>query len=327
VSGGFGSAASGNFGTSASSSAAKNDFTSQTKVEEDLFICGDSLSKWTSSRIKQFVSEVRKLVPAVVLKEHRLSNITNYYSQEMLKSWCFLQAARMKYARENHVKTCLSARDNFEACMRLLSIFSNDQQARSFYLQSRQIVSAGELTAKEVDEDSTFWRYMETEFHDTTFHLPFQYEYIPTSFTTITPEHISYEFKPPDSIANGLLIAMALLHARKPSHYAATFFSRIKFYHLWKDSLSHYRKSMSNWKSSGTNLSRPLYHFVLPVTIFDPQHPLKTCGLALPTKRWDTIAWYTALQLCLLRSGIYDNKKSFLFLHFSETYHRQSWGL
>jgi beta-glucosidase/6-phospho-beta-glucosidase/beta-galactosidase len=120
---------------------------------------------------------------------------------------------------------------------------------------------------------------------------------------------------------------MALLHARKPSHYAATFFSRIKFYHLWKDSLSHYRKSMSNWKSSGTNLSRPLYHFVLPVTIFDPQHPLKTCGLALPTKRWDTIAWYTALQLCLLRSGIYDNKKSFLFLHFSETYHRQSWGL
>jgi hypothetical protein len=176
VSGGFGSAASGNFGTSASSSAAKNDFTSQTKVEEDLFICGDSLSKWTSSRIKQFVSEVRKLVPAVVLKEHRLSNITNYYSQEMLKSWCFLQAARMKYARENHVKTCLSARDNFEACMRLLSIFSNDQQARSFYLQSRQIVSAGELTAKEVDEDSTFWRYMETEFHDTTFHLPFQYE-------------------------------------------------------------------------------------------------------------------------------------------------------
>jgi hypothetical protein len=264
----------------------------QTRTEELLYQYGDPQKRVLSATVKTFIRDVHKMTPAVVLKEHRLSNITNLHSLSELKQWCLLQAARMTYARENHVKSCLSARDNVEACMRLLSIFSNDQSARTFYLQSRQLASAGELTAKEVDEDSVFWKYMESKFHDATYNLPFNYEYIPTAFSTMTLEKIRYEFNPPDRIAGGFLLAMDLLHGRKPSNYAPSYFSRIKLFQLWKGSLSDYRKSISGWKSSGVNMSRPLYHFVLPTTIFDPTKPLQTCGLNVPTKRWDTLAWY-----------------------------------
>jgi hypothetical protein len=264
----------------------------QSKTEEDLYRFGDPNDKATSASLKKFISEVHKMVPDVVLKENRISNITNGHSQIALKQWCLLQAARMRYARENHVKSTLSARDNVEACMRLLSIFSQDQQARTFYLQSRQIVTAGELTAKELDVDSVFWKYIENKFHDPAFHLPFKFDYIPTAFTTVTSEKVAYKFDPPESIKFGLLSAMDLLHGRIPPHYAQAFFSRLKLHSLWKDSLSNYRKAMGGWKSSGTAMSRPLYHFVQPTTIFDPKRPLQTCGLTVVTKRWDTIAWY-----------------------------------
>jgi hypothetical protein len=54
----------------------------------------------------------------------QVPHLSNSYSQEQLQTWCLEQAARMKYSREHRIKTQLSARDNVEACMRMLAIFS-----------------------------------------------------------------------------------------------------------------------------------------------------------------------------------------------------------
>ncbi len=71
------------------------------------------------------------------------------------------------------------------------------------------------------------------------------------------------------------------------------------------DSLSTYRKSDAAWGRSGEALSNPFYHYVLPTTILEPKKPLQTCGITIPTKRWESVAWFVAMSFdcqCVLIS-------------------------
>ena len=261
-------------------------------------------SKVTCMNLKKFVSEIHAVTPSIIGQEFRLSNITNKFSQEQLQQWCVEQADRMRYAREHEVKTQLCARDNVEACMRMLAIFANDRNSRDLYLQSRQVASKEDLDTGALNANSAFWVDMHTKFHDVQHNfLPFPYDHIPTSFKikTLSPcTDDDFIFPPPDKIAGGLLEGMDLLHGRIPTGFLISFFSRQKLHSLWLDSLSTYRKTEGTWTSSGVALSQPMYHYVLPVTLFDRHNALKTCGVNQATKRWDTIAWLVAIRILYL---------------------------
>jgi hypothetical protein len=63
--------------------------------------------------------------------------------------------------------------------------------------------------------------------------------------------------------------------------------------HLFHAHIAH-RRSHSNWSQSGTALSLPLYHYVLPITICDAGRAAKYGDEVIknPSKRWDTLAWF-----------------------------------
>ncbi len=71
-------------------------------------------------------------------------------------------------------------------------------------------------------------------------------------------------------------------------------FNLLRIYHL------AHRKSHSNWSQSGTAMSMPLFHYVMPVTIFDPARGAKYGDevIKMPTKRWDTLAWFQITLHC-----------------------------
>ena len=71
-------------------------------------------------------------------------------------------------------------------------------------------------------------------------------------------------------------------------------FNLLRIYHL------AHRKSHSNWSQSGTAMSMPLFHYVMPVTIFDPARGAKYGEevIKMPTKRWDTLAWFQITLHC-----------------------------
>ena len=142
---------------------------------------------------------------------------------------------------------------------------------------------------------------MHLKFHNLNdYHHQFPFEHMPTPYqqkNRLDSKVIDFVFLPPDKIINGLLKGMDLVHGRKPSGFLDTFFSRAKLYQLWTDSLSFYRKTDANWKRSGNAMSDPFYHFVVPITIFDPNKALQTCGVSMPTKRWETVAWFVAFTI------------------------------
>jgi hypothetical protein len=232
-----------------------------------------------------------------------LSNVSNLFNKEALQTWCLDQASRMKYSREHRIKTQMSARDSVEACMRMLTIFSTLQSVRQLYCQFRQIATAPAIDAHEIGVDSEFWKDMHAKFHSVELYDAFPFEHIPTAYERKEADGTQFHFPPPDKIAGGILKAFDLLHGRKPTGYLDSFFSRPKLFQLWADSLASYRKTHLNWSRSGTAMSDPLYHYVLPVTVFDKHLPLKTCGIAVATKRWESIAWFVIIisHVCVLQ--------------------------
>ncbi len=200
----------------------------------------------------------------------------------------------MESARIKRFKVILIARDSVETVIRMLAIFVNDQCMQDLYLQSRLLPSQGALDAGKFGDGHPFWTELHERFHNTTdYHLPFPYDYIPTNFKVqkIGTEY-SREFEPPLKVKEGFLQGLDLKHARKPSQFAVDFFTKIKLVALWKASLADYRAAHSNWSKSGTNLSQPFYHYVLPSTVFDPDsgHNYGDHVLKMATKRWDTLS-------------------------------------
>jgi hypothetical protein len=203
----------------------------------------------------------------------------------------------MKYARENKIKTQMSARESVEAVMRMLTIFATEHSSRQYYCEMRQVATQAMLDEHQTGIDSVFWIDMHTKFINVNdFFNSFPFEYVPTSFKQKSRDgQPDFIYDPPEKIAGGLLKGMDLLHGRKPSGFLDSFFSRQKLHQLWMDSLSTYRKSDAAWGRSGEALSNPFYHYVLPTTIFDPKKPLQTCGITIPTKRWESIAWFDVI--------------------------------
>jgi hypothetical protein len=199
--------------------------------EQHLLQHGNKNSKITSGALKTFVRGIILLSPSIVLQEHKLVNVSNSYSQEQLQTWCLEQAARMKFSREHRIKTQMSARDNVEACMRMLSIFSTVQEVRQLYCQYRQQGTAAAIDGKMLGADHPFWVNMAEKFNSVQFYLEFPFEHIPTAYKKKEHE-IQYHFAPPEKIANGLLKAFDLLHGRKPLGYLDSFFSRQKLFQL-----------------------------------------------------------------------------------------------
>ncbi len=270
-----------------------------TVEEQGLMHHGDTSKRITSGALKLFVRSIHLITPSIVEPSYRLVNITNAFSQDFLQRWCVDQASRMKYSRENRVKTQMSARESVEAVMRMLTIFATEQTVREYYCQTRQIASQEVLDGHLLGIDSVFWIDMHLKFHNVNdFHNEFPFEHMPTSYqqkNKLDARIIDFVFPPPEKIANGLLKGMELLHGRKPSGFLDSFFSRAKLYQLWTDSLSFYRKADANWSRSGVAMSDPFYHYVLPVTMFDPNKPLQTCGVSQPTKRWESVAWFVVM--------------------------------
>jgi hypothetical protein len=270
-----------------------------TVEEQSLMHHGDSNKKIPSAALKQFVRSIHLITPSIVEPTFKLVNISNAYSQDYLQRWCVDQAIRMKYSRENRVKTQMSARESVEAVMRMLTIFATEQTVRAHYCQTRQIASQEVLDGHMLGINSVFWIDMHIKFHNVNdFHNEFPFEYYPTSYqqkNKVDSRIIDFAFPPPEKIVNGLLKGMDLLHGRKPSGFLDAFFSRAKLYQLWTDSLSFYRKTDANWSRSGVATSDPFYHYVLPITIFDIKRPLQTCGVTQPTKRWESVAWFVVM--------------------------------
>jgi hypothetical protein len=179
---------------------------------------------------------------------------------------------------------------------------------QDLYLQSRLIPTQGTFDAGKVGDGYPFWIDMHERLHNTTdHHLPFPYDYIPTNFKVQKVCGFEREFEPPLKVKEGFLLGLDLKHARKPSQFAVDFITKIKLVALWKASLADYGAAYSNWSRSGTNLSQPFYHYVLPSTVFDPDHGQRYGDyvLKMATKRWDTLAW----QQIIFKKG--DFKKSF----------------
>jgi hypothetical protein len=248
---------------------------------------GNPSNKVTCERLKKFVRGLHTKTPSVVSPEHRLKDVFNLL-QQPLQAWCREQAARMKYCRMHRIKAKMSALDSVQSCMRMLTIFANYQDIRHEYLATRQVASKETLDAKAIGPDSKFWIEMHTKFLDPDEVSCWPYDHIPTVWQGTN--HLT--FPPPARIASGLLKGMNLEHGRRPVGFLDSFFSRAKLHQLWNDSLALYRRTHASWNSSGNNLSYPLYHFVLPVTIFDINKPHLTCGISNIQKRWDSIAWY-----------------------------------
>ncbi len=276
----------------------------QTRTEERLKTAGNL----SLAHLKILVKEVLREVPSIVPKQYQLSNVDNNYSKELLNEWCVHQAQRMESARVRRFKVILIARDSVEVVIRMLAIFVNDQYMQDLYLQSRLIPTQGAFDAGKVGDGHPFWTELHERFHNTTdYHLPFPYDYIPTKFKHQKIGGFEREFEPPLKVKEGFLQGLDLKHARKPSQFALDFFSKIKLIALWKGSLADYRAAYLNWSKSGTNMSQPFYHYVLPATLFDPDHG-QSYGdhvLKMATKRWDTLAW----QQIIFHKG--DFEKSF----------------
>lgn len=256
---------------------------SETELECDMY--GNPSNKVTCERLKKFVRGLHTKTPSVVSPEHRLKDVFNML-QQPLQAWCREQAARMKYCRMHRIKAKMSALDSVQSCMRMLTIFANYQDIRHEYLATRQVASKETLDAKAIGPDSKFWIEMHTKFLDPDEVSCWPYDHIPTVWQG--KNHLT--FPPPARIASGLLKGMNLEHGRRPVGFLDSFFSRAKLHQLWNDSLALYRRTHASWNSSGNNLSYPLYHFVLPVTIFDINKPHLTCGISNIQKRWDSIA-------------------------------------
>jgi hypothetical protein len=270
-----------------------------TVEEQSLMHHGDISKRITSAALKLFVRSIHLITPSIVEPTFKLVNISNAYSQDYLQRWCVDQASRMKYSRENRVKTQMSARESVEAVMRMLTIFATEQTVRDHYCQTRQIASQEVLDGQMLGINSVFWIDMHLKFHNLNdFRNEFPFEYMPTSYqqkNNVDSRIIDFVFPPPDKIVNGLLKGMDLKHGRKPSGFLDAFFSRAKLYQLWTDSLSFYRKTDANWSRSGVATSDPFYHYVMPITIFDIKRPLQTCGVTQPTKRWESVAWFVVM--------------------------------
>ncbi len=146
--------------------------------------------------------------------------------------------------------------------------FVNDQYMQDLYLQSRLIPTQGAFDAGKVGDGHPFWTKLHERFHNTTdYHLPFPYNYIPTKFKHQKICGFERDFEPPLKVKEGFLQGLDLKHARKSSQFALDCFSKIKLIALWKASLADYRAAYWNWSKSGTNMSQPFYHYVLPCSI------------------------------------------------------------
>jgi hypothetical protein len=128
-----------------------------TVEEQNLLLHGDKTQKITSGVLKAFVRSIHLITPSIVESSFRLVNTSNGFSQEHLQIRCLDQAGRMKYARENKIKTQMSARERVEAFMRMLTIFATEHSSRHYYCEMRQVATQTMLDEHQTGIDSVFW--------------------------------------------------------------------------------------------------------------------------------------------------------------------------
>jgi hypothetical protein len=128
-----------------------------TVEEQNLLLHGDKTQKITSGVLKAFVRSIHLITPSIVESSFRLVNTSNGFSQEHLQIRCLDQAGRMKYARENKIKTQMSARESVEAFMRMLTIFATEHSSRQYYCEMRQVATQTMLDEHQTGIDSVFW--------------------------------------------------------------------------------------------------------------------------------------------------------------------------
>jgi hypothetical protein len=63
----------------------------------------------------------------------------------------------MKYARENKIKTQMSARESFEAVIRMLTVFATDHSSRQNDCEMRQVATQAMLDEHQTGIDRVFW--------------------------------------------------------------------------------------------------------------------------------------------------------------------------